>query len=82
MGNAGALIGIDWGTTSFRAYRIAADGAILEAHGAPAGILKVAEGGFEAVLEREIGAWLAARPDLQVVASGMITSRQGWREVP
>jgi 2-dehydro-3-deoxygalactonokinase len=77
-----ALIGIDWGTTAFRAYRIAADGAVLEATSAPAGILKVAGREFEAVLERELGAWLAAAPDLPVIASGMITSRQGWREVP
>jgi 2-dehydro-3-deoxygalactonokinase len=77
-----ALIGIDWGTTSFRAYRIGADGTVLETRAVPAGILKVADGDFEAVLEREIGAWLAAAPALPVVLSGMITSRQGWLEVP
>jgi len=82
MQGRAALIGIDWGTTSFRAYRIAADGAVLEAHAAPAGILKVAERAFEAVLERELGPWLAADPALPVIASGMITSRQGWVEVP
>jgi 2-dehydro-3-deoxygalactonokinase len=79
---APALIGIDWGTTSFRAHRIAADGAILEARTAPAGILKVQDGDFEAVFERELGPWLAPSPELPVVASGMITSRQGWLEVP
>ena len=82
MQSAAALIGIDWGTTSFRAYRIAADGEVLEAHAAPAGILKVAERAFEAELLREIGAWLEAEPALPVIASGMITSRQGWVEVP
>ena len=35
MPGGAALIGIDWGTTSFRAYRIAADGAVLEAQAAP-----------------------------------------------
>ncbi len=82
MADDAALIGIDWGTTSFRAYRIAADGAVLEAQSAAAGILKVADRDFAAVLEREIGPWLAAAPEVPVVASGMITSRQGWREVP
>ena len=62
MADAAALIGIDWGTTSFRAYRIAADGRVLETRTAAAGILKVEGGAFEAVLEREIGAWLAAAP--------------------
>jgi 2-dehydro-3-deoxygalactonokinase len=76
-----ALIGIDWGTTSFRAYRIGPTGDVLEIHTAPAGILSVQGGDFEAVLEREIGAWLAAEP-VPVIASGMITSRQGWLEVP
>jgi len=82
MQGKAALIGIDWGTTSFRAYRIGADGGVLETRAAPAGILKVADGDFEAVLEREVGPWLAAAPDLPVVISGMITSRQGWLEVP
>jgi 2-dehydro-3-deoxygalactonokinase len=81
-GSTPVLIGIDWGTTSFRAHRIGADGAILEARTAPAGILKVPQGDFEAVFEREVGPWLAAAPEMPVVASGMITSRQGWVEVP
>jgi 2-dehydro-3-deoxygalactonokinase len=82
MQGRATLIGIDWGTTSFRAYRIGADGGVLETKAAPAGILEVEAGAFEAVLEREIGPWLAAAPDLPVIASGMITSRQGWVEVP
>lgn len=77
-----ALIGIDWGTTSFRACRIDPAGRVLESHAAPAGILSVRDGDFEGVLTREIGPWLDADPDLPVIASGMITSRQGWLEVP
>ncbi len=82
MQDGAALIGIDWGTTSFRAYRIGADGRVIETKTAPAGILEVEGGAFEAVLERELGSWLAAAPQLPVLASGMITSRQGWVEVP
>jgi 2-dehydro-3-deoxygalactonokinase len=77
-----ALIGLDWGTSSFRAYRIAADGRVLERHGAPAGILQVAGGDFAGALGREIGAWLEREPEVPVLAAGMITSRQGWVEVP
>jgi 2-dehydro-3-deoxygalactonokinase len=77
-----ALIGLDWGTTSFRAYRLGADGGVIEAKSAPSGILKVPAGGFEQVFEQEIGPWLAVQPDLPVIAAGMITSRQGWVEVP
>jgi 2-dehydro-3-deoxygalactonokinase len=82
MQDGAALIGIDWGTTSFRAYLIDAAGVVLEGRTAAAGILKVEGGAFAAVLERETGAWLGQAPDLPVVASGMITSRQGWVEVP
>jgi 2-dehydro-3-deoxygalactonokinase len=77
-----ALIGIDWGTTSFRAYRLGADGGVIDGRSAPYGILKVPVGEFERVFEREVGPWLVDRPDLPVIASGMITSRQGWVEVP
>jgi 2-dehydro-3-deoxygalactonokinase len=76
-----ALIGIDWGTTSFRAYRIDAGGGVIEARATPAGILAVRDGDFAGVLTREIGAWLEAE-QVPVIASGMITSRQGWLEVP
>jgi 2-dehydro-3-deoxygalactonokinase len=82
MTSPAALIGIDWGTTSFRAYRIGADGHVIESKSAPAGILKVTEGDFERVFEGEIGPWLRDEPGLPVLASGMITSRQGWVEVP
>ena len=43
-----ALIGIDWGTTSFRAYRIDAGGSVIETRAAPAGILAVRDGDFAA----------------------------------
>jgi 2-dehydro-3-deoxygalactonokinase len=78
---AAALIGVDWGTTTFRAYRIAADGGVIEAREAAAGILAVRDGDFAGVLTREIGAWLEAE-QAPVLASGMIGSRQGCLEVP
>ena len=82
MTSPAALIGLDWGTTAFRAYRLGAEGGVIHAKSAPSGILKVPDGDFERVFEREVGAWLVERPDLPVIASGMITSRQGWIEVP
>jgi len=78
-----ALVGIDWGTTSFRAYRLAADGGVLERRVAAAGILSVEPGGFPDALRREVGDWLeAAGSGVPVLLSGMIGSRQGWREAP
>src|SRR5947209_3025036 len=73
------LIGLDWGTTSCRAYLIGANGAVLERITDGPGILRVESGVFGAALDAMIGRWDAALP---VILSGMIGSRQGWVEVP
>lgn len=75
------MLAVDWGTTGFRAYRLAADGRVLESRSAPAGILSVKEGAFAAALEAQAGDWIAAG-EAPIVMSGMIGSRQGWIEVP
>jgi len=79
---AAALIGVDWGTTSFRAYLIDAHGRILDRRSAPAGILQVPDRDFARVLEQQVRAWHAAARGAPIIASGMITSRQGWQETP
>jgi 2-dehydro-3-deoxygalactonokinase len=71
------LIGLDWGTTSCRAYLIGADGATLARAEGP-GILRVEDGAFGAALDAMIGGW----PALPIILSGMIGSRQGWVEAP
>jgi 2-dehydro-3-deoxygalactonokinase len=73
------MIAVDWGTSSFRAYRLDGMGRVLDLRAAPAGILTIAAGGFPAALETQLGDWL---DDAPIVMSGMIGSRQGWREVP
>ncbi|NNG05403.1 MAG: 2-dehydro-3-deoxygalactonokinase [Inquilinus sp.] len=75
-----ALIGLDWGTSGFRAYRLGGDGRILDRFTDAAGILAVADGDFDAAMEARIGAWLDAAPSAPLLASGMIGSRQGWVE--
>jgi 2-dehydro-3-deoxygalactonokinase len=75
------MIAVDWGTTSFRAYRLDANGATMESRSAPDGILAVEAGGFAAVLQRHAGDWIAAG-ESPIVMSGMVGSRQGWLEVP
>ena len=82
MSDDTAAIGVDWGTSSFRAYRFAGDGEILEGRRAQAGILAIDDGAFEDAFEELIGDWLDAVPDAPVVLSGMIGSRQGWIETP
>jgi 2-dehydro-3-deoxygalactonokinase len=74
------MIGIDWGTTSLRAYRIAPDGAVRDRVDRPGGILTVAPGGFPDALRDAIGGWLAQDP--RILLCGMVGSRQGWVEAP
>jgi 2-dehydro-3-deoxygalactonokinase len=73
------MIAVDWGTSSFRAYRLDPEGRVLDTRSAAAGILTIAVGGFPQALEDQLGDWLDHGP---IVMSGMIGSRQGWREVP
>ncbi len=75
------MIGVDWGTTSFRAFRIARDGTIRDRRAGLRGILNVPNNRFSDTLREEIGPWLAAGEN-HVLLSGMIGSRQGWKEAP
>ena len=77
-----ALIAIDWGSSSFRAYLLAPDGKILEETASADGIGSVPAGAYPATLKRLVGRWLDANPSLPVIASGMVGSRHGWREAP
>jgi 2-dehydro-3-deoxygalactonokinase len=73
-----AFIGIDWGTTSFRAYLADDEGHALETipQGAGARALKPGEHG--AYLASRLAGW----PSLPVFACGMVGAKQGWREAP
>lgn len=75
-----ALIGLDWGTTSLRAWRIGADGAVLERRRGAAGLMSVAPGGFPAAFAQAVGDWTAAHPAAPVLLCGMVGARQGWVE--
>lgn len=72
------MIAIDWGTSSFRAYRLDAQGSILESRASSHGILNVAPGRFPHVLDEQIAGW----NETPIVMSGMVGSRQGWVEAP
>jgi 2-dehydro-3-deoxygalactonokinase len=74
----GPIIAIDWGTSALRAALVEGDGRIARRAESAQGIMKVSDGDFAAALADLIAGW----PTLPVFASGMIGSRQGWREVP
>lgn len=86
-----ALIALDWGTTSLRAYRIDADGLVLDQRAFDSGIMQLPDtprdiagspcsDGFELAFDEACGDWLDAQPELPVIACGMVGSAQGWRE--
>jgi 2-dehydro-3-deoxygalactonokinase len=74
------LIAIDWGTTSARAYRMAAGGAVCDLRSAPIGVGSLKDGGFAPALDTLLDGWRDAR--VPRIACGMIGSRQGWVEAP
>ncbi|MEO8806687.1 MAG: 2-dehydro-3-deoxygalactonokinase [Burkholderiaceae bacterium] len=71
------MIAVDWGTSSFRAYRLDAAGSVLEQRSAAAGLL-ACQGRFEPMLAQQLAGW----DDDLILMAGMIGSRNGWREVP
>jgi 2-dehydro-3-deoxygalactonokinase len=75
------MIGIDWGTSSMRAYRFAPDGSVVARRDTPRGILTVAAGDFPQTLRAVVGDWIDDG-DRRILMCGMIGSRQGWQEAP
>lgn len=74
------LIGVDWGTTAFRAYLICNKGAVIDHIDTHEGILSVTNGDFETVFNKRLSGWLKDYPNIPILLSGMITSRNGWFE--
>jgi 2-dehydro-3-deoxygalactonokinase len=77
-----ALIGVDWGTSSFRAYLIGENGGTLDQIESNRGILSLQPGEHERALAEAIRPWRNSADGPPVLLSGMIGSRQGWREAP
>ena len=75
-----ALIAIDWGTTSARAYRLDAAGGVFGTRSAPLGIGALRDGRFAPALDTLLDDW--RDDDAPRIACGMIGSRQGWVEAP
>ncbi|MGE8686508.1 MAG: 2-dehydro-3-deoxygalactonokinase [Achromobacter sp.] len=86
-----ALIALDWGTSSLRAYRLDHAGRTLDTRHLPWGIMRLPQplqdgaattalSGFELAFEQACGDWLRSEPSLPVIACGMVGSAQGWKE--
>ncbi len=75
-----ALIAIDWGTTSARAYRLDATGGVRATRSAPLGVGSLRDKRFAAALDTLLDDW--RDDEAPRIACGMIGSRQGWVEAP
>ena len=75
------LVALDWGTSSLRGARLAADGGPIDERRFERGILSVAAGEFRSVFDSLFGDWMAA-PGACCLIAGMAGSQQGWVEVP
>ena len=74
-------IAVDWGTTNLRAFAMGRDGIVAQA-ASDDGMGRLDRDGFEPALLRLIGPWLTEGRVMDVVACGMVGSRQGWHEAP
>jgi len=75
-----AFIGVDWGTSSFRAWLFDRTGHVLDRVYGPFGITQVTDKAFRQTLMTAVGDWLSGPSDMPVVMCGMIGSAQGWVE--
>jgi 2-dehydro-3-deoxygalactonokinase len=81
-----ALLALDWGTSSLRAFLLDAKGAARQQRETPWGIQHLPSpanaGGFDQAFEAIAADWLVQWPQLPVLACGMVGSAQGWCEAP
>ncbi len=75
------LVGVDWGTTNRRAYRLDGAGVCVAEHADAEGLL-AARGRFAQSLDVALAALGVEDPGVRVVMSGMVGSASGWVEAP
>lgn len=77
-----SMIVVDWGTTSLRASHVDCGGTVRDEVETPRGIQSITDRDFEGELLKVVSPWLEKHGPLPIIALGMITSRNGWVEVP
>lgn len=74
------LIGVDWGTSNLRVFRIGEGGAVLDLRADPRGAGGLAPADFPTVLAEVAGDWLDG--GVPVLVCGMAGAQDRWTEVP
>lgn len=75
-----AWIAVDWGTTHLRAWAMGPAGDVLAEAASDDGMARLAPDRFEPALLALVGGW--SEGPTEVIACGMVGSRQGWVEAP
>lgn len=76
-----AVIAVDWGTTSFRLWSLAADGDVLAERRSAQGMSTLAPGDYASLLEGLL-AEIEIGPAVPTLVCGMAGAAQGWRNAP
>jgi 2-dehydro-3-deoxygalactonokinase len=75
------LIGVDWGSTSVRAFAIAADGTVHDTRRADDGVF-AGTGDYADRLRALLGDWNERWPEALILLCGMVGSDRGWQLAP
>ena len=75
-----SLVGVDWGSTRFRAYLLDETGELVDSVSNDQGIFSREQASYEEILFRNCEKWLRWMPEIPVFLAGMIGSRDGWVE--
>jgi 2-dehydro-3-deoxygalactonokinase len=74
------LLLVDWGSTNLRA-KLVIDDRVISSRESADGIRHCRGRDHDEILTALCGDWKAMHPALRVIMSGMVGSREGWREV-
>ena len=78
--NQDTWIAVDWGTSRLRIWQLNSANKVLAQAQCESGMNGLSPDQFEGVLLQQIQAWLPAKQCTQIIACGMLGSRQGWAE--
>lgn len=76
------FVALDWGTTNLRAFRIAADGTMLDRRERPLGLQSIKNANFAGAFRDVVGDWMNDPSRPTALMCGMVGSAQGWIEAP
>jgi len=76
-GTAHSIIGINWGSSNFRAFHLRADGQLLDSIEQPSGIAGLDRAQMQVLVAEVAARWPQAT---RIYASGMVGSNIGWSD--